>query len=130
MRLVPCMLILLLSLSASSAMAQTQEMSPAPAPQTPERAAEPLASEAESMAAQAEEQAEKLRAELKELLRSRGIGEAANEPSGGISNGQVYGFASGVITGALVAAAIGSGGIGTIVLASGGGALGNWFMAD
>ena len=119
MRLLSCQLILLLSLSAPSALAQTQEMSPAPDPQTSEQAPE-------SMASEDEEQAENLRSELKELLRSRRTIRASD----GLSDGQVYGIATGIVAGAVGATLIGSGGLAMIAVAAGGGAIGNWFMAD
>jgi hypothetical protein len=52
------------------------------------------------------------------------------QSSTGISDSQVYGIAAGIVVGALAADLLGGGGLATIALAAGGGAMGNWIMSD
>jgi uncharacterized protein YcfJ len=75
-----------------------------------------------------------LRQELRELLEQsrEGAEDVVREfqASTGITDSQVYGIAAGIVVGAVLADLMGGGGLATIALAAGGGALGNWIMAD
>lgn len=81
---------------------------------------------------QTSERVEELRAELRALLeQSRENAEdmvREFQGSAGLTERQVYGIAAGIVLGALVADLMGGGGLTTIALAAGGGALGNWVM--
>jgi hypothetical protein len=108
------------------ALAQDQPMRPGATPE----------SEADEALPEVEDQrrVEELRAELRELLEQsrEGAEDVVREFQGatGITDSQVYGIAVGIVAGAVVADMLGGGGLATIALAAGGGALGNWIMAD
>jgi hypothetical protein len=108
------------------ALAQDQPMRPGAAPET----------ETEEALPEVEDQRriEELRQELKELLEQsrEGAEDVVREfqASTGITDSQVYGIAAGIVVGAVLADMMGGGGLATIALAAGGGALGNWIMAD
>jgi len=108
------------------ALAQEQPMRPGATPET----------EAEEVLPEVEDQQriEELRQELKELLEQsrEGAEDVVREfqASTGITDSQVYGIAAGIVVGAVLADLMGGGGLATIALAAGGGALGNWVMAD
>ena len=109
------------------ALAQDQPMRPGVEPET--EAAEEALPEVED-----ERRVEELRQELKELLEQsrEGAEDVVREfqASTGITDSQVYGIAAGIVVGAVLADLMGGGGLATIALAAGGGALGNWIMAD
>jgi hypothetical protein len=77
---------------------------------------------------------EELRQELKELLEQSREGAEGFvrefQASTGITDSQVYGIATGIVVGAVVADLLGGNGLATVALAAGGAALGNWIMAD
>jgi hypothetical protein len=77
---------------------------------------------------------EELRAELRALLEQsrEGAEDFVREfqASTGITDSQVYGIATGIVVGAVVADLLGGNGLATIALAGGGAALGNWIMSD
>jgi hypothetical protein len=81
---------------------------------------------------QTSKRVEELRAELRALLeQSRENAEdmvREFQGSAGLTDRQVYGIAAGIVVGAFVADLMGGGGLTTIALATGGGALGNWVM--
>jgi hypothetical protein len=108
-------------------LAQEQPMRPGATPET--EAAEEALPEVED-----ERRVEELRQELKELLEQsrEGAEDVVREfqASTGITDSQVYGIAAGIVVGAVLADLMGGGGLATIALAAGGGALGNWIMAD
>jgi hypothetical protein len=108
------------------ALAQDQPMRPGAAPESEPTEVLPEVDD--------ERRVEELRAELKELLeQSREGAESVVrefQASTGITDSQVYGIAAGIVAGAVVADLLGGGGLATIALAAGGGALGNWIMAD
>jgi hypothetical protein len=110
------------------ALAQDQPMRPGATPE-PEREATEALPEVEN-----QRRVEELRQELKELLEQsrEGAEDVVREfqASTGITDSQVYGIAAGIIVGAVLADMMGGGGLATIALAAGGGALGNWIMAD
>ena len=116
----------LLMLPGYGALAQEQPMRPGATPET----------EAEEALPEVEDQQriEELRQELKELLEQsrEGAEDVVREfqASTGITDSQVYGIAAGIVVGAVLADLMGGGGLATIALAAGGGALGNWVMAD
>jgi hypothetical protein len=107
-------------------LAQDQPMRPGA---TPEREATEALPEVED-----QRRVEELRAELKELLEQSREGAEGFvrefQESTGITDGQVYGIATGIVLGAVVADLLGGNGLATIALASGGAALGNWIMAE
>jgi uncharacterized protein YcfJ len=109
-----------------AALAQDQPMRPGAAPET----------EAEEALPEVEDQRriEELRQELKELLEQsrEGAEDVVREfqASTGITDSQVYGIAAGIVVGAVLADMMGGGGLATIALAAGGGALGNWIMSN
>jgi hypothetical protein len=109
------------------ALAQDQPVRPGATPEV--EAPEEALPEAED-----QRRVEELRAELKELLEQsrEGAEDVVREfqASTGITDSQVYGIALGIVAGAVVADMLGGGGLATIALAAGGGALGNWIMAD
>jgi hypothetical protein len=109
------------------ALAQDQPMRPGAAPET-EAAEEALPDLGD------ERRVEELRAELKELLEQsrEGAEDFVREfqASTGITDSQVYGIATGIVVGAVVADLLGGNGLATVALAAGGGALGNWIMSD
>jgi hypothetical protein len=109
-----------------SALAQDQPVRPGA---TPETEAEEALPEVED-----ERRVEQLRQELRELLEQsrEGAEDVVREfqASTGITDSQVYGIAAGIVVGAVLADLMGGGGLATIALAAGGGALGNWIMAD
>jgi uncharacterized protein YcfJ len=76
---------------------------------------------------------DELRAELRMLLEQsrEGAEDFVGEfqASTGITDSQVYGIATGIILGAVVADLLGGNGLATVALAAGGGALGNWIMS-
>jgi hypothetical protein len=115
------------------ALAQEQPMRP---DATPEREATDVLPESEDVLPEAENErrVEELRAELKELLEQsrEGAEDAVREfqAATGITDSQVYGIAAGIVVGAVLADMMGGGGLATIALAAGGGALGNWIMAE
>jgi hypothetical protein len=88
----------------------------------------------EALPGEDDQRVEELRAELKALLeQSREGAEGVVrqfQSSTGISDSQVYGIAAGIVVGALAADLLGGGGLATIALAAGGGAMGNWIMSD
>jgi hypothetical protein len=108
-------------------LAQEQPMRPGATPET--EAAEEALPEVED-----DRRVEELRQELKELLEQsrEGAEDVVREfqASTGITDSQVYGIAAGIVVGAVLADLMGGGGLATIALAAGGGALGNWIMAD
>ena len=116
----------LLMLPGYGALAQEQPMRPGATPET----------EAEEALPEVEDQQriEELRQELRELLEQsrEGAEDVVREfqASTGITDSQVYGIAAGIVVGAVLADLMGGGGLATIALAAGGGALGNWIMAD
>jgi hypothetical protein len=116
----------LLMLPGYGALAQEQPMRPGASPETEAEEALPEVED--------ERRVEELRAELKELLEQsrEGAEEVVREfqASTGITDSQVYGIAAGIVVGAVLADLLGGGGLATIALAAGGGALGNWVMAD
>jgi hypothetical protein len=132
MRAASIVIALLLMWPAYGALAQQQPMRPGV---TPEAEAPP---EDEALDAlpdvDDERRVEELRAELKALLEQsrEGAEEVVRgfQASTGITDSQVYGIAAGIVVGAVFADMIGGGGLATIALAAGGGALGNWIMAD
>jgi uncharacterized protein YcfJ len=109
-----------------AALAQDQPMRPGAAPET----------EAEEALPEVEDQRriEELRQELKELLEQsrEGAEDVVREfqASTGITDSQVYGIAAGIVVGAVLADMMGGGGLATVALAAGGGALGNWIMSN
>ena len=108
------------------ALAQDQPVRPGA---TPETEAEEALPEVEN-----QQRIEELRQELRELLEQsrEGAEDVVREfqASTGITDSQVYGIAAGIVVGAVLADMMGGGGLATIALAAGGGALGNWIMAD
>jgi hypothetical protein len=130
MRVASIVIALLLMGPAYNALAQEQPMRPGA---TPEAEAEDEASEA-LPDVDAERRVEELRAELKALLEQsrEGAEEVVRgfQTSAGLTDSQVYGIAAGIVVGAVFADLMGGGGLTTIALAAGGGALGNWIMSD
>jgi hypothetical protein len=117
-----------LLLAGNAALAQATPPPPRTAETPPAVTVEPREPAA------SERRIEELRSELRDLLEEsregaedmvRGIQEST-----GLTDRQVYGIAAGIVLGALVADMMGGGGLTTIALASGGGALGNWVMGD
>jgi hypothetical protein len=108
------------------ALAQDQPMRPGA---TPEQEATEALPEVED-----QRRVEELRAELKELLEQSREGAEGFvrefQESTGITDSQVYGIATGIVLGAVVADLLGGNGLATVALAAGGAALGNWIMAD
>jgi uncharacterized protein YcfJ len=108
------------------ALAQDQPVRPGA---TPETEAEEALPEVEN-----QQRVEELRQELRELLEQsrEGAEDVVREfqASTGITDSQVYGIAAGIVVGAVLADMMGGGGLATVALAAGGGALGNWIMAD
>jgi hypothetical protein len=108
------------------ALAQEQPVRPGA---TPETEAEEALPEVEN-----QQRIEELRQELRELLEQsrEGAEDVVREfqASTGITDSQVYGIAAGIVVGAVLADMMGGGGLATVALAAGGGALGNWIMAD
>jgi hypothetical protein len=92
------------------------------------------AAAADPLPADDEQRVEELRAELKALLEQSREGAEGMvrqfQSSTGITDSQVYGIAAGIVVGALAADLLGGGGLATIALAAGGGAVGNWIMSD
>jgi hypothetical protein len=117
---------LLLMLQAPTVSAQDSSNQPA-LPDLGAAAADPLP-------ADDEQRVEELRAELKALLEQSREGAEGMvrqfQSSTGITDSQVYGIAAGIVVGALAADLLGGGGLATIALAAGGGAVGNWIMSD
>jgi hypothetical protein len=117
---------LLLMLQAPTVSAQDSSNQPA-LPDLGAAAADPLP-------ADDEQRDEELRAELKALLEQSREGAEGMvrqfQSSTGITDSQVYGIAAGIVVGALAADLLGGGGLATIALAAGGGAVGNWIMSD
>jgi uncharacterized protein YcfJ len=116
----------LLMLPGYGALAQDQPVRPGATPETEAEEALPEV--------QDERRVEELRQELRELLEQsrEGAEDVVREfqASTGITDSQVYGIAAGIVVGAVLADLMGGGGLATIALAAGGGALGNWIMAD
>lgn len=113
------LLAVLLLLSTPSAMAQPQSQDPASNAQV-------------SQPADAVEVERLTRSELKALM-DESRQDAANEslePPGGLTAGQAFGFAAGVVAGAIVADLLGGGGLVTLALGLSGGAVGGWIMSD
>jgi hypothetical protein len=108
------------------ALAQEQPMRPGATPESETTEALPEVED--------QRRVEELRQELKELLEQsrQGAEDVVREfqASTGITDGQVYGIAAGIVVGAVLADMMGGGGLATIALAAGGGALGNWIMAE
>jgi F0F1-type ATP synthase assembly protein I len=108
------------------ALAQDQPVRPGATPETETKEALPEVED--------QQRIEELRQELKELLEQSG--ESAEDvvrefqASTGITDSQVYGIAVGIVVGAVLADLMGGNGLATIALATGGGALGNWIMAE
>ena len=114
MRSIAFVLAVLLSLSAPQVIAQPQDNVPASTARVQESAS---AEEASRLNA--------IRSELKEMsdeLRAWQI-------PGGLTAGQAFGFAAGIVVGAIVADALGGGGLVTLALALSGGAVGSWIMS-
>jgi hypothetical protein len=126
MRTIPLFFALLLMLQAPTVSAQDSSNQPA-LPDLGAAAADPLP-------ADDEQRVEELRAELKALLEQSREGAEGMvrqfQSSTGITDSQVYGIAAGIVVGALAADLLGGGGLATIALAAGGGAVGNWIMSD
>jgi hypothetical protein len=122
MRITPVIFALLLLLSAPTVSAQDRSS---------ESAVPDLE---EALPADDEQRVEELRAELKSLLEQSREGAEGMvrefQASTGITDSQVYGIAAGIVVGALAADRLGGGGLATIALAAGGGAVGNWIMSD
>jgi hypothetical protein len=116
----------LLMWSGYGALAQDQPMRPGA---TPEAEAPEALPEVDD-----EGRVEELRAELRALLEQsrEGAEDVVREfqTSAGLTDSQVYGIAAGIVVGAVLADLMGGGGLATIALAAGGGALGNWIMSD
>jgi hypothetical protein len=132
MRAASIVIALLLMWPAHGALAQQQPMRPGVTPEVeapPEDEASEMLPDVDD-----ERRVEELRAELKALLEQsrEGAEDVVREfqASTGITDSQVYGIAAGVVVGAVLADLMGGGGLATIALAAGGGALGNWIMAD
>jgi F0F1-type ATP synthase assembly protein I len=110
------------------ALAQDQPMRPGAMPEPESEATEALP-EVEN-----QRRVEELRAELKELLEQsrEGAEDVVREfqASAGLTDSQIYGIAAGIVVGAVLADLMGGGGLATIALAAGGGALGNWIMSN
>ena len=108
------------------ALAQDQPMRPGATPET-----EPTETLPD---VENERRVEELRAELRELLEQsrEGAEDFVREfqASTGITDSQVYGIATGIVVGAVVADLLGGNGLATVALAAGGGALGNWIMSE
>jgi hypothetical protein len=116
------------------ALAQDQPMRPGA---TPERQPTETLPEMETETLpemENERRIEELRGELRELLEQsrEGAEDFVREfqASTGITDSQVYGIATGIVVGAVVADLLGGNGLATVALAAGGGALGNWIMSD
>jgi hypothetical protein len=126
MRPIPLYFALLLMLQAPTVSAHDSSNPPA-LPDLGAAAADPLP-------ADDEQRVEELRAELKALLEQSREGAEGMvrqfQSSTGITDSQVYGIAAGIVVGALAADLLGGGGLATIALAAGGGAVGNWIMSD
>lgn len=128
MRLTSIVVALLLMLSAHVATAQDRNADPTVGDQESETMLPGAAPGEDS------KRVDELRAELKALLEQsrEGAADVVREfqTSTGLSDSQVYGIAAGIVVGAVIADFMGGGGLATITLAAGGGALGNWIMAD
>ena len=124
MRIMSVFFALLLMLFAQTVAAQDRSSGPT----IPDPGA------AEALPADDEQRVEELRAELKALLEQSREGAEGMvrefQASTGITDSQVYGIAAGIVVGALAADLLGGGGLATIALAAGGGALGNWIMSE
>jgi hypothetical protein len=122
MRIMPVFFALLLLLSAPTASAQDNSNESV------------IPDLNEALPAEDEQRVEELRSELKALLEQSREGAEGMvrefQASTGITDSQVYGIAAGIVVGALAADLMGGGGLATIALAAGGGALGNWIMSD
>jgi len=124
MRILSVFFALLLLLSAQTVMAQDRSSDSATGG----------AVTSDAIPGDDEERVEELRSELKALLeQSREGAEGVVrqfQSSTGLTDSQVYGIAAGIVVGALAADLLGGGGLATIALAAGGGAIGNWVMSN
>jgi hypothetical protein len=132
MRAASIVIALLLMAPSYGALAQEQPLRPGATPEVeapPEDEALDVLPDADS-----QRRVEELRAELKELLEQsrEGAEDAVRgfQAHTGLTDSQVYGIAAGIVVGAVLADMMGGGGLATVALAAGGGALGNWIMAD
>jgi hypothetical protein len=95
---------------------------------------DPGAAVADALPGDDQQRVEELRSELKALLEQSREGAEGMvrefQASTGITDSQVYGIAAGIVVGALAADLLGGGGLATIALAAGGGAVGNWIMSN
>jgi hypothetical protein len=116
------------------ALAQDQPMRPGTTPGTEPTEALPDVETETLPDLENERRIEELRAELRELLEQsrEGAEDFVREfqATTGITDSQVYGIATGIVLGAVVADLLGGNGLATVALATGGGALGNWIMSE
>ncbi|MEM9470960.1 MAG: hypothetical protein AAGA00_03315 [Pseudomonadota bacterium] len=146
MRIVSVLIVVLFSAWATAAQAQN------PAPDAGVQAVVPLelaASEVDDDVKEAIEDAEEAvedagkaavdkaedaRKELQGMVEKsrKNVEQLANDihKSTGISGRQAFGIAAGMVAGAVVADMMGGGGIVTIAVIAGGGALGSWIMSE
>jgi hypothetical protein len=124
----------LLMWPGDGALAQEQPMRPGATPETGPTETLPEVETDALPDVENERRVEELRAELRELLEQsrEGAEDFVREfqATTGITDSQVYGIATGIVLGAVVADLLGGNGLATIALAAGGGALGNWIMSE